>query len=147
MSNQNNSEITEKPHTKADFSMLSDTQWRFITAMIENPDFSKKDAANHIGIEADTVYRWPAYVNDAINQARRDVHEAARNMRKQAVLKAIAVKVALLDSDDENVRSKAASEIIEWELGKATQRNELTGAGGSELVIRVEYDDSLPSDG
>jgi hypothetical protein len=116
-----NSETTENPQSDDVFRQLSDTQWRFITAMVENPTFTKKDAAKHIGITADTVYRWDKTVDIAIEKARADVHRAALEMRKQAVLRAIAVKIKLLDSDDENVRSKAATEIIEWELGKANQ--------------------------
>lgn len=135
-----NSQNTENPHTSDVFSLLSDTQWRFVTAMIENPSFSKKDAAHHIGITPDHVYRWPDYVNDAIAQARADVHEAARTMRRQAVLKAIAVKIALLNSDDEAIRSKAATEIIEWELGKASQITEVTGKDGGALAFTVRFE-------
>ena len=64
-------------------------------------------------------------------------------MRKQALLKAMAVKVKLLDSVDENVRSKVATELIEWELGKATLRNEHTGAGGGAVEFKhtINYAD------
>lgn len=130
---QNNSGIPEKPHIDAVFEQLSDNQWRFVTAMVENPSLSKKDAAKLIGMEPDTVYRWPSFVNDAILLARENVHNAALTMRKQAVLKAIAVKLALLDSEDENIRGRAATEIIEWELGKATQRTEITS---EEIPVR-----------
>lgn len=135
-------EQTENPQRQDPFAQLSDSQWRFVTAMVENPTYSKKDAAAHIGITSDTVYRWPKYVDEAIEQARRDVHEAARSMRRQAVLKAIAVKLALLDSEDESVRSKAATEIIEWELGKAIQRSEHTGADGGALEIIIREHDA-----
>lgn len=127
---ETNSEPTQNQHTDDVFSQLSDTQWRFVTAMVENPTFSKKDAAKHIGITPDTVYRWDKTVDAAIETARANIHQAALGMRKQAVLKAIAVKIRLLDSDDENVRSKVATEIIEWELGKAAQRTELANADG-----------------
>jgi len=130
---KNNSAKPQKLHTDDVFALLSDNQWRYVTAMVENPSFSKKDGAEHIGMLPDTVYRWPPYVNDAIEQARANVHDAALTMRKQAVLKAIAVKLKLLDSEDEGIRSKVASEIIEWELGKATQRNEVTGADGKAI--------------
>jgi len=146
MSDKNNSEIREKLHTNDLFSQLTDNQWRFVTAMVENPAFTKKAAAEHIGFKPDTVYRWPAYVDDAIVQARHDVHAAALASRRQSLLKAIAVKRALLDSEDETIRSKAASEIIEWELGKATQRNEHTGADGGPLKAYVGIDPSAWDD-
>jgi len=134
---KNNTQTTENQHTDDLFSQLSDTQWRFVTAMVENPSFSKKDAAVHIGITADTVYRWDKVVDKAIEQARANVHDAALSMRKQAVLKAIAVKIALLDSDDENVRSRVSTELIEWELGKASQRTEIANAGDESLKVEV----------
>jgi len=122
MSNpQTDNPMEAKSHTDAIFSQLSKLQWRFVTAMVENPSFNKKEAAEHIGIQPETVYKWPPYVNEAIDAARLNVHNAALGMRKQAVLQAVAVKVKLLESEDENIRSKAASEIIEWELGKANQ--------------------------
>ena len=122
------------------FLYLTDSQWRFVTAMVENPSWNKKQGAEHIGLNPRTVYAWGDYVDVAIEFARKDIHQAAVERRKQAILKAIAVKVALLDSEDENIRSKAATEIIEWELGKATQRTENTGANGSalEYVVRFE---------
>ncbi len=118
---ENNSAPPDNQHTEDVFSQLSDSQWRFVTAMVENPKFSKKNAAKLIGITPDTVYRWPKFVDAAIEQARANIHSAALSMRRQAVLKAIAVKLALLDSDEEAIRSKAATEIIEWELGQAKQ--------------------------
>ena len=143
---ETHNETTQNLHTDDVFAQLSDSQWRFVTAMVENPSFSKKDAAEYIGINPDTAYRWPKHVNEAVEQARANVHDAALSMRKQAVLKAIAVKLALLNSDDENIRSRAATEIIEWELGKATSRTEHTGADGGaikwEQVMRVDLDDT-----
>ncbi len=141
-----NSETTQNPHIDDVFSQLSDTQWRFVTAMVENPSFSKKDAAKHIGITADTAYRWDKVVDKAIEKARKDVHSAALSMRKQAVLKAIAVKVKLLNSEDENVRSRAATELIEWELGKATQKNEFTGKDGGAIETKHTFDVTTLSD-
>lgn len=136
MSKQTPNKITEKPQNIDPFALLSDTEWRFVTAMVENPTFSKKQAAEHIGITPDYMYRWGAHVDEAVILSRRNIHDAALSMRKKAVLKAIAVKVKLLDSEDENVRSKAASEIIEWELGKATQKNEHTGADGGAITTQ-----------
>jgi hypothetical protein len=107
-------------------------QWRFITAMLEDKSRSKKDAAEHIGITPDTVYRWGSHVDDALAIARRNEHETTLAMRRQSLIKAMRVKIALLDSDDENVRQRAANDIIEWELGKATQKQ--------EVVVRTPYD-------
>lgn len=133
--------LPENPHTESPFDRLTQSQWRFVTAMVENPDFTKKAAAEHVGLTPDYVYRWGAHVDEAIAIARQDIHAAAIASRRQALLKAIAVKRALLDSDDENIRSKAATEIIDWELGRASQRNEVTGKDGGTLNIQVVYSD------
>ncbi|MGB1285053.1 MAG: hypothetical protein ACPG7F_00850, partial [Aggregatilineales bacterium] len=74
------------------------------------------------------------------------LHTATLAMRKQALLKAMAVKVKLLDSDDENIRSKAATELIEWELGRATARNEHTGAGGGAMQVSFSWEDMIKRD-
>lgn len=145
---ENKPKTTSDLHTNAIFELLSDNQMRFVTAMVSNPSFSKREAAEHIGLNPDTVYRWGTIINDAVDQARLDTHMATLEMRKQAVMKAMRVKIALLDSDDENVRSKAATELIEWELGKANQRTEHTGADGKPIevnwsqVMRVDPDDT-----
>lgn len=136
---KNPQETPLNQHTEDVFTQLSDNQWRFVTAMVENPNYSKKDAALHIGLTPDTVYRWDKIVDRAIDQARTDVHNAALVMRKQMLLKAIAVKVAGLNSQDENIRQRVATEIIEAELGKATNRTEHTGADGGALEFKLVY--------
>ena len=140
--NNNSEQNIEKPKKEAGespFSLLSDTQWRYVTAMVENPNFSKKDAAEHLDLSPATVYEWTQkapYVEEALLQARSDIHSVALERRKQAVLKAIAVKIALLDSEDEGVRSRAATELIEWELGKATMSHEHSGKDGGAIETR-----------
>ena len=139
---KNPTETTDNLHTDDIFALLSDNQWRFITAMVDNPSFSKKEAAEHIGLLPDTVYRWGNIVNEAVEKAREDVHEAALSMRKRAVLKALRVKISLLDSEEESIRSKAATEIIEWELGRAKQPTELTGKNGGA----IEYSKAIKAE-
>jgi hypothetical protein len=143
----NSEQNIEKPKNQTDespFLLLSDTQWRYVTAMVENPTFSKKDAAEHLKLSPATVYEWTQkapYVELALEQARHNVHNAALSMRKQAVLKALAVKIALLDSDDENVRSRAATELIEWELGKASQQLDIGNKDGKPFEYKLVYPD------
>jgi len=119
----------QKSTSEGVFSLLSDSQWRFVAVMVANPDFTKADAARALKIKPNTVYAWPDHVNAAIEQARIDVHEAAVNARKQALLEAIRVKIAGLRSRSESIRQKAASEIIEWELGRASTSVDVTSAG------------------
>ena len=129
---------TKNLHTEDDpFTLLSDAQWRYVTARIDNPKFTKKDAAEYIELNPQTVYRWPDYVDQALEVARADMHCAALTVRKQALLKAMRVKLALLDNEDARLRDKVATDVIEWELGKATQFNEVSGKDGGALVISV----------
>lgn len=118
------------------FDLLNDNQWRYVTACIENPSFNQKQAAEHVGIKANTVYTWDDYVKDAIELARKDIHQATLARRKALTLKALAVKASGLDSEDENIRQRTATELLEWELGKATNRTEHTGAGGGAIEVR-----------
>lgn len=96
---------------------LTTNQRRFIVAMQGCP--TKKEAAEAIGLEPNTVYGWPDVVDEAIDLVTRDVIEAARQLRKSGLLKAIMVKLAGLDNDDDAFRQRIATEIIEWEMGKA----------------------------
>lgn len=129
--NNINQSTTDDP-----FAMLSDLQWRYVTAMLDNPSFTKADGARFIGIKPNTVYNWDKYVDKAITLAREDMHRAALTVRKQSLLKAMRVKLALLDSDDEGVRGRAATDILEWELGKATQPLGGPGKDG-EIIVKV----------
>jgi len=117
---------------------LSLDQIRFVIARTETN--SDAEAARKLGISRSTVAHWPSDAKDAIAQALHymvaDGLVTALHLRRRNLAKAMAVKVAGLETDDERLRQNVATEIIEWELGKATQRNEDKTEG--ELVIRVE---------
>lgn len=98
---------------------LSVDQLRYVAAMQQCA--SKKEAAEIIGIEPNTVYKWPAVVEDAVRLTALDREGAAREIAKKNLVKAMMVKTKALDSDDEVLRQKVATEIIEWNLGKALQ--------------------------
>lgn len=70
----------------------------------------------------------------------------ARTLRRRNLAKAMAVKVAGLDLDDAKLRQSTATEIIEWEMGKATQRQEVTGADAGPLTV-VYVNDWRPNAG
>jgi len=62
---------------------------------------------------------------------------AAQHIRRSSLAKAMLVKVDGLDTNDESLRQKVATEIIEWEMGKATQKQEVTGAKGGPIETTV----------
>jgi len=83
-----------------------------------------------------TVYKWPEIVNEAIALMALDASSAALAMRRRSLTKAMAVKVAGLDSDDDVLRQRVATEIIEWEQGKAQQKTDIT-SGGEVITFKV----------
>jgi hypothetical protein len=107
---------------------LTTNQKKFIARRL---DFSTdKEAAEAIGMSADTVKGWK-YAGDPIDEAVRlmanDGVIMSCHLRRRALARAMLVKTEGLDSRDERVRQAVATEIIEWELGKATQKQEVAG--------------------
>ena len=116
-------------------AQLSTDQIRFVVARQEYT--SDKEAAKAVGIKPDTVYHWPPIVAEAVRLMAEDGLVTALHVRRRNLAKAMLVKVAGLDSDDERVKQTTATEIIEWELGRAAQKQEITGPSGGPLVIGI----------
>ena len=117
---------------------LSTDQIRFVVARQECG--TDKEAAEAIGIKPDTVYHWPDAVRDAVRLMAGDGLHVAIEVRRRNLPKAMMIKAAGLDSDDERLRQGVATEIIEWEMGKATQREEHSGDVSARLVIEYIND-------
>lgn len=108
-----------------------------------------KEAAFAIGVKPDTVYQWQhkgVPIGEAVRLMAMDGIIVARTLRRRNLAKAMAVKVAGLDLDDAKLRQSTATEIIEWEMGKATQRQEVTGADAGPLTV-VYVNDWRPNAG
>lgn len=123
---------------------LSRNQRRFVVAMQESA--TKKEAAEVIGLEPDTVYRWPDVVDEAVKRLSDDVEAAVWDILHSSAAKAAMVKIAGLDDDDSKLRQAVASEIIDRILGKPTQRQEITGADGGALDVVVTWDEVTGDD-
>lgn len=135
MENLSNPEKSISDELERVLESLTLDQVRFVVARQE---FSTdKEAAESIGMKPDTVYRWPDAVKDAVRIMALDGLVTARHIRRRSLAKAMLVKVKGLDSDDDNLRQRVATEIIEWEMGKAKQTTEVTGEDGGAL--RIEY--------
>jgi hypothetical protein len=100
-------------------AQLTTDQLRFVVARQECA--TDRDAARMIKMSESTVYRWPDIVKRAVDLMAHDGIKTALHIRRKSVAKAMLVKVKGLDSGDERVRQSAATEIIEWEMGKAEQ--------------------------
>jgi len=120
---------------------LSTDQIRFVVARQE---FSTdKEAAQAVRVSAATVKRWKQEglpIDQAVRLMAFDGLIVATELRRRHLAKAMAVKVKGLDSIDEKLRQGVATEVIEWEMGKATQRAEVTGEDGAPLAIRFVND-------
>ena len=138
MERQGNPENSISEQLSTVLAQLTTDQIRFVVARQECP--TDKEAAEAIGIKPDTVYRWPDAVKEAVRLMAADGLIVAREVRRRSLAKAMLVKAAGLDSENERVRQGVSTEIIEWEMGKATQRQEVTGADGSPLTIEYVND-------
>jgi len=112
---------------------LSMEQIRWIIARQEHA--TDKEAAEAIGVSVRTVYNWPDTVKEAARLMAADGLIAATHIRRRHLAKAMAVKVAGLDSDDERLRQGVATEVIEWEMGRATQPQTHSGPDGKPIEI------------
>ena len=114
---------------------LSKDQLRFVVALQEHS--TKMAAARSIRLKPELVYRWPPMVDEAARLLALDSLESARVLRRRNLVKAMGVKAAGLNSKDERIRQNTATEIIEWELGKAQQKTDLT-SGNKPLAGVIE---------
>jgi hypothetical protein len=121
------------------WNQLTPLQRRFVVAMQEHP--TKKEAAIALAISPNTVYNWPSIVDTAVSFAVNNVALATLGIMQANATKAAMVKAKGLDSDNERIAQDAATEILDRNLGRPTQRQELTGADGDALRIKLEWGD------
>jgi len=119
---------------------LTSTQLRFVIA--RNDSKSDKEAAEIIDISPNTVKNWEnkALVDEAVRLMLVDGVITARELRRRNLAKAMAVKVSGLDSIDEKLRQSVATEIVEWEMGKAQGSVDVTSKGEQIQYINVGVD-------
>lgn len=126
-------------------AQLTKNQVRLVVALQEYP--TKDEAAKAIRLSPKTVYNWKPEIGLMIEEAAKimttDVLNSALELRRDNLIKAMAVKAAGLDSNDEALRQKVATELIEWELGKALQKSDLTSNGKDFTVTIVKASDAI----
>ena len=138
-------ENQEKQKLQTILAQLTKDQLRFIVALQEH--HTKDAAAKAINVKVATVYNWDAsLIDEAARLMALDVVKSAIELRRRNLIKAMGVKAAGLDSKNEIVRQKTATEIIEWETGKAGQLLDITSGGEKITKIVVEWQDDDNSD-
>jgi len=116
---------------------LSRDQMRFVVARQECA--TDREAAEAIGIKPNTAYGWRydgAPIDEAVCLMAADGLVMAQEVRRRALAKAMLVKTAGLDNENDRIAQGVATEIIEWEMGKATQHIEATGKGGGPIETK-----------
>ena len=120
---------------EAVLARLSPDQLRYVVA---RQDFaSNKEAAESIDMAPRTVYSWGDDVREAVRLMAMDGLVTAQHIRRRNLAKAMLVKVRGLDNNDDGLRQRVATEIIEWEMGRATQPQELFGKGGGAIKFEA----------
>ena len=114
---------------------LTPLQRRFVVSMQEYP--TKKEAAEALGISPSTVYNWGqnSGVDDAVDFMSNNIALATLGILQANATKAAMVKAHGLDSDNEKIRQDVASEILDRQLGKATQRQEIDHSGAITYTL------------
>lgn len=127
---------------------LTPDQIRFVVARQGCP--TDKEAAEQLEINPSTVSYWKRTgvpIDEALRLMALDGLVVAIYIRRRNLAKAMMVKVAGLDEDDASLRQRVATEIIDWEMGKPTQRQEHTGTGeGGAIMIELSQSNIGPED-
>jgi hypothetical protein len=134
-----NEQILTKTDLEQIFDKLSIDQIRFVIARADTT--TDKEAAQIAKLNYNSVRTWPREIKDLVDRATllmaQDGLVTALHLRRRALARAMAIKLRGLDSLDERIQQGASTEIIEWELGKASQRIDLSGE------INVNYQNEL----
>lgn len=117
---------------------LSTDQIRFVVKRQETS--TDKEAAIAIRVSPSTVKGWKydgAPIDESVRLMAFDGIVIAREILRRNLAKAAAVKAAGLDDDDARIRQGAATEILDRELGQATQRFEDVTLSDEERADRI----------
>ena len=76
-------------------------------------------------------------VKQAVRLMACDGVVVATEVIRRNTAKAAWIKASGMDSEDERVQQASATEVLDRSLGKPTQRQEVTGADGNALILRV----------
>ena len=130
---------------EAILGQLTVEEIRFLIARSETT--TDKDAAKAAGLNPGGVRCWDIERKELVRQAlllmAQDGLVTALHLRRRNLAKAMAVKVKGLDSGDERLAQSVATEVIEWELGRATQRNENKNEHSGDVHLSWGDDDIL----
>ena len=137
--NKANQEKSSSDELAQVLARLSVDQIRFVVARQEFA--TDKESAEEIGIKPDTVYQWKhrgVPIDDTVRLMALDGVLVASELLRRNLAKAAAIKVAGLDSENEKTRQDVSTEIMDRQMGKPTQRQEISGSEGGAIVFEVK---------
>jgi len=108
---------------------LSSSQMRFVAKRVWTD--TDAEAAREMGISASTVKNWKqdgAPLDATVRLMKEDGVIVAAEMLRRALVDAVTVKVEGLMERNPGIRQSVATEIIERNLGRPVQRNEVSGS-------------------
>lgn len=131
---------------RTELDKLDERQLAYVVA--RSKCFKDADALKEIGLSKNTFYKWDASEREKLNElALRFKRETAMrvlmNLQEHAE-EASLVIAALMKSRNDNVKLKAAQDILDRVVGKPSQSLELSGRDGGAIV--VEWDDAITED-
>ncbi len=107
--------------------------------------FARSDAtSNQDGLKrANLSWGWlrnrdVEKLNEIARQIRVDTNFQAKRILKEAVAEAARIKTNALKHRDERIKQAAATEILDRELGKPTQRQELSGVDVQTINVIIK---------
>ena len=128
---------------RTELEQLEDRQLAYVVA--RSKCFKDADALKEIGLSKSTFYKWDASERESLNTlAQRFKHEIAMRVLMKLqdhAEESVDVITGLMKSRNDNIKLKAAQDVLDRSVGKPTQRQEVTGADGSKLVINLSWDD------
>lgn len=131
---------------RTELDKLDERQLAYVVA--RSKCLSDSQALKDSGIPRGTFYSWDSSDRERLNQiAQRFKHEVA--MRVLMTLQEHAEEAALtvstlMKSRNDNVKLRAAQDILDRVVGKPSQSLELSGRDGGAIV--VEWDDAVTED-
>ena len=106
---------------------------------------SVSEAAELVGVNRTTIYRWmddPAF-REEYDRQRDAITNFARDGMRALMLKALVIQAERLDSDNRLDRSRAAKEIMDYDVKTSTSRE------NQKLINRLHsliYDEEVRRD-
>jgi hypothetical protein len=110
---------------------LNDNQRRYVLA--RQTHRHKAYAAEHVGLHRDTAYKWPAYVEEAVDLMQTLQKDSIKQGLASMSHKAIVQLERLLESEDPKTQLKAVQEVLNRLKGKPIQRQEVEHSGGVDV--------------